>query len=373
MTDAYAPTTDPVQEALTRLVAMACEDAIFGLSAATGSPGDDLEELVKRRKDAHRLALNGQRTPRMLESFDAWVVEMARATAPICPPAWLPMSEVLGEKVTLEVGARGLRSLFSSKPSDKDVQRVKRLGTLAVRALRTVLAADGPIDAEEARTTAALVASLGLPEADAAPLYTEAPIPVAQLDVYGEIEAGVARAVLRGAWLAAAWDGFDPREEQVVRALATKLSVAVADVEIMRNEAIARVDSRRAAGLATVEAIRWVLADRMPGYAVQLAGYAGALVIPRRYREEPLQQIGTAPVVLQQRHKGLTSAEKSSVLGIAWAAALMEDPSVSRQAIVRSRLDRFAQDLSADPQEARRAVDHMLAMCLAEPSAAAVK
>ena len=42
------------------------------------------------------------------------------------------MSEVLAEKVTLEVGARGLRSLFSSKPSDKDVQRVKRLGSLAL-------------------------------------------------------------------------------------------------------------------------------------------------------------------------------------------------------------------------------------------------
>jgi len=374
MTDAYAPTIDPVQQALSRLVAMACEEAIFGMSAALGNADDALEDLVKRRKDAHQLVLGGQRTPRMLDAFDAWVVEMARAIAPICPPSWLPMSEVLAEKVTLEVGARGIRSLFSSKPSDKDVQRVRRLGSLAVRVLRAVLASDGPVDGEEARSIAALVASLGLSEADAAPLYTEAPVPVEQLDVYGEIENAVSRAMLRGAWLAAAWDGIDPREEQVVRTLATKLGVAVVDVEYMRNEAIARVDARRTAGLATLDAIRYVLVDRIPGYAVQLAGHAGALMVPRRYREEALRQVAAGgPVVLQQRYKGISGAEKTSVLGIAWAAALMEDPSISRQAMVRARLDRFALDLAADPQDARRAVDHMLAMCLAEPSGAAVK
>ena len=59
------------------------------------------------------------------------------------------MMDVVREKVTLEIGARGLRSLFSSKPSDKDVARVKRYGSLAVRVLRAVLAADGPLDAEE--------------------------------------------------------------------------------------------------------------------------------------------------------------------------------------------------------------------------------
>src|SRR5580693_6204905 len=146
MTDAYAPVGDPAQDALAKLVSITCEEAIFGLSAALGNAHDALEDLVKRRKDAHQLALNGQRTLRMLDAFDAWVVEMARAMAPICPPSWLPMAEVLAEKVTLEVGARGLRSLFSSKPSDKDVVRVKRYGSLAVRTLRAVLAADGSLD-----------------------------------------------------------------------------------------------------------------------------------------------------------------------------------------------------------------------------------
>jgi hypothetical protein len=371
--DAYAPTVDPVQSALSRLVAMTCEEAIFGLSAALGNAHDALEDLVKRRKDAHQLALSGQRTPRMIDAFDAWVVEMSRAIAPICPPSWMPMSEVLAEKVTLEVGARGLRSLFSSKPSDKDVQRVKRLGSLAVRVLRAVFASDGPIDGEEARTLASLIASLGLPDADAQPLYTEAPLPIDRLDVYGEIESSVSRAILRGAWLAAAWDAIDPREEQTVRALATKLNIPIVDVEYMRNEAIARVDARRMAGLATVDAVRYVLSDRVPGYGVQLAAFAGTLMLPRRFREEALAQVGHgAPVVLAQRYKGISGAEKTSVIGIAWAAALLEDPSISRQAVVRARLDRVAQDLGADPQDARRAVDDMILMALAEPSAALI-
>jgi tellurite resistance protein len=382
MTDAYAPAIDPVADALSRLVSITCEDAIFGLSAALGNAHDALEELVKRRKDAHQLALNGQRTPRMVDAVDAWVVDMARAMAPICPPSWMPMAEVLAEKVTLEVGARGLRSLFSSKPSDKDVLRVKRLGSLTVRVLRAVFAADGPIDGEEARTLASFIASLGLPEADATPLYTEAPMPIERLEVYGDIDAAVARAMLRGAWLAAALDVIDPREEQVVRALATKLNVPVADVEYMRNEAIARVDARRMAGLATVDAVRYVLSDRVPGLGVDLAAHAGTLMLPRRFREEALAQVKHgAPVVLAQRYKGISGAEKTSVLGIAWAAALHEDPSISRQAIIKARLDRVAQDLRGeglgavgiDPQDARRAVDDMLAMSLAEAAAIAAK
>lgn len=371
MTDAYAPTIDPAADALAKLVSITCEEAIFGLSAALGNAHDALEDLVKRRKESHQLALSGQRTPRMIDAFDAWVVEMARAMAPICPPSWMPMAEVLAEKVTLEVGARGLRSLFSSKPSEKDIQRVKRLGSLAVRVLRAVFAADGPIDGEESRTLASLITSLGLADADAQPLYTEPPVVIERIDVYGEIDSAVSRAMLRGAWLAAAWDSIDPREEQVVRALAMKLNIPVVDVEYMRNEAIARIDARRMAGLATVDAVRFVLADRIPGFAVQLASYAGTLMLPRRFRDEALAQLTNgAPLVLAQRYKGISGAEKTSVLGIAWAASLLEDPSISRQAIVRARLDRVAQDLGADPQDARRAVDDMVAMSLAEPTAA---
>jgi hypothetical protein len=125
------------------------------------------------------------------------------------------------------------------------------------------------------------------------------------------------------------------------------------------------------AGLASVDAVRFVLADRVPGFGVQLASFAGTLMLPRRYREEALGQIGHgSPVILAQRYKGISGAEKASVIGIAWAAALLEDPSISRQAIVRARLDRVAQDLGADPQDSRRAVDDMILISLAETASA---
>src|SRR5205085_1448115 len=190
-----------------------------------------------RRGHAYTAILQGQRLNTLAGEPDQYMIEMTRAMAPIFPPAWMPMAEVVREKVTLEVGARGLRSLFSSKPSDKDVQRVKRLGTLAVRVLRAVFSADGPIDGEEHRTVTSLVACLGLPDPDSAPLYNEQPIPVEQLDVYGDIEPAVAKSLLRGAWLASAVDSIDPREDHVVRVIANKLAFPAMDLEVLRNEA----------------------------------------------------------------------------------------------------------------------------------------
>ena len=50
------------------------------------------------------------------------------------------MQELVGT-VSLAAGARGVRALFTSKPSEKEVQRTKRVGSLAVRALTAVLCA----------------------------------------------------------------------------------------------------------------------------------------------------------------------------------------------------------------------------------------
>jgi hypothetical protein len=354
--DAYAPPIDPKTLALGRLVMTLAEDAIFGLG--TGGGADVLEPLGKRRGEAYAAILAGHRLNTMVGEFDHWSVELTRAMAPIHAPAWMPMSEVIREKVTLEVGARGLRSLFSSKPSDKDVQRVKRLGTLAVRVLRAVFSANGPLDPEEARTVAALVASLGLPDELAQPLYAEMPVPVDQLDVYGDIEPGVAKALLRGAWLASAWDQIDPREEHVIRVLANKLAFPAMDLEVMRNEVVQRVDQRRNLGLAVVDAVRFVLSDRMPGHGVTLAAKAGTLVLPRRYREEALAQIGHGTkVTLAKRYTSLPSDDRLMVLGIAWASALYEDPSIARRALLRARHDRVAADLGEDGNKARHGVE----------------
>lgn len=361
--DAYAPMIDPKTAALGQLITTLAEDGIFGLAAGAGP--DILEGLGKRRFEAYQAVLAGHRLNTMSGELDHWLVELTRAAAPIAPPLWLPMSGILEQRITLEAGARGLRSLFSSKPSEKDIVRVKRLGTLATRVLRAVLAADGPLDPEEHRTIAALVAALGLPDEHAQPLYAEGPIAVEQLDVYGEMEAGFVKALLRGAWLAAAWDSVDPREEHVIRVVSNKLGFPVMDLEQVRNEVVKWIDVRRSAGEAAVDAIRFVLYDRMPGTGVTLAAKTGHLMVPRRYRDEVLAHVGHgARVALAKRYGSLPSDDRQMVLGIAWSAALYEDPSLARKALLRARHDRVAADLGEDGAKARHSVEEWMSELL---------
>jgi hypothetical protein len=354
--DAYAPMVDPKTAALGRLIGALAEDAIFGLAAGGGS--GVLEGLGRRRGEAYQAILSGHRLNTMSGELDHWLVEMTRAVAPVFPPVWMPMGDVLREKVTLEVGARGLRSFFSSKPSEKDVLRVKRLGTLATRVLRAVYAADGPLDQEEQRTIAGLIASLGLPDEHAQPLHAEAPVAIEQLDVYGDVEPAFAKALLRGAWLASAWDSIDPREEHVIRVIANKLNFPAMELEVLRNDVVQKIDLRRTASQATVDAIRYVLSDRMPGHGVTLAAKTGLMMVPKRYRDEVMAQIGHgSKVTLARRYTQLTQEDRQMVLGASWAAALYEDPSIGRRALMRARHDRFAQDLGEDGLKPRQAVD----------------
>jgi tellurite resistance protein len=351
------PPATATSAALARLAGALAEDALFALASGVHD-ADALEGLLQRRAVAHGAALQGDaRLPRMLGQFDAWVIDMTRALAPIAPPSWIPMMEVVREKVTLEIGARGLRSLFSTKPSDRDIARVKRYGGLAVRVLRAVLAADGPLDAEERTTLAAVVASLGLPDDDAGALLAEPPVPPEILDIYGELDLAVVRAIVRGASWAAAADGIDPREDHAIRVFAQKAGVGDDEVETARREAQERVESRSKVGAAALDAVRFVLSDRAPGEGVRLAALVGALMIPRRWRSEALTPIGQgAPVTLARRHSGLASSDRLAILGVAWAGALLEDPSVSRRALLQARWEKFAADLGEDDPRARELV-----------------
>ena len=281
--------SDLATPALARLAGVLAEDALFVLATGARDVPDALAALLERRGAAYTAAVQGKPHVRMTTHVDPWLVEMARAMAPVSPPASLPMMEVVREKVTLEIGARGLRSLFSSKPSDKDVARVKRYGALAgsgVQARAVLAAADGPLDEEAQTTVAAVIGALGLPDADANALHAEAPPAPEALEVYGEIEPAVMHAIVRGAWLAAAGDGIDPREEQVVALVARKLGVTDEDSEGARRDAIARLEARRLVGAACVDAVRYLLSDRVPGAGVQLAALTGTLTLPRRFREE---------------------------------------------------------------------------------------
>jgi tellurite resistance protein len=352
--------------ALGRLAGILGEDAIFVLGSGVRDAKEALDVVLQRRGSAYAAALQGQPHARMTAGFDAWYVEMVRALAPVSPPASVPMMGVVRERVTLELGARGLRSLFSSKPSDRDVARVKRYGSLAVRTLRAVLAADGPLDAEEYRTVTAVVAALGLPDADAGALRSEAPIAPEALDVNGELEHPVARAIVRGAWLAAASDEIDPREEAAIRVVGGKMGVVPEDIEDARRAAVNFIDWRRKAGAAAVDGVRYVLSDRVPGLGVQLAALAGTVMLPRRWRDESLAPVAHgAPVTLARRHVGLEADDRRAVLGVTWAAALAEDPSVGRRAVLCARWERLAEDLGEDDPQPREIVERWLTEALA--------
>jgi len=358
---------DGISGRLSQLVATLAEDTMFVLAGDEGAvSAPPFEGLAKRRDEAYRAALHGQPHATMLSAFDPWVIDLSRAMAPIAPPDWLPMGDVIRARVTLEAGPRGLRSLFSDKPSDKEAQRVHRLGMLSVRLLRQVLSAARPLDGHDARMVGAFVASLGLPQHEALSLLNEPLIPGVQLDVFGDLEPKVAKAILSGAWLAAAWDGLHPREEEVIRAFAAKAGVALDEVEEARAAALSRVEVKRLVGLATIDYVRAVLSDRVPGIGQALPAFLGTLLLPRRYRDEGLAPIGhLAPVMLARRYLKLTHDERTRVLGLTWAAALHEDPSLGRQALLRARFEHVAEDLESDGREARMLVSGWISDVLA--------
>jgi hypothetical protein len=356
-------------QALSRLVSHALGDAMFGF--ASGASLDHMTELAKRRGESYVAALTAKPIATITTAFDAWLVELTRAITAQHAPDFLPMSDILREGITLDASPKGLRGLFSSKPNEKDVLRVKRYGSLATRILRAVLAADGTLDQEERRTIAAFIAALALPETDASPLYAEEAIDVSKIEIFGEMEPAIAKALMRGAWLAAAWDQIDPREEDIIRTVGQRLSVAGPEIEAFRNEAVERVESRRASGLAAIDAVRFILADRIPGYGTDVAVQIAHLLLPRRYRDEAISNAahwGTTPATAAQlggRHKSLKADEKELVLQLAWCAALFEDPQLSRKALLRGRHDRIAQDLGIDGAKVRPGIEEWLSAVLA--------
>jgi len=70
-------------------------------------------------------------------------------------------------------------------------------------------------------------------------------------------------------------------------------------------------------------------------------------------------------VTLAGRHVDLATNERFSVLGIAWAAALINDPTVARRAVLQSRWERFARDLGEDDLFPQSLVEQWIVMALA--------
>src|SRR6185436_18882474 len=92
------------------------EDALFGIAAAGESDEDLLTGLGKRRAEVYEAVARGKGRVAPA-SFRAWMTPLVAAVAPLGAPVWMPMAELVSSGITVEGGARGVRSLFTSKPS----------------------------------------------------------------------------------------------------------------------------------------------------------------------------------------------------------------------------------------------------------------
>src|SRR5687767_2751370 len=183
------------------------EDMFFGVAAAGRDDEDTLTALARRRSEVYENILRGQSVV-ALTDYRTWMTGLAAAAAPVRPPVWMPMSDLVSGGMTLEGGVRGVRALFTTKPSEKKVEQVRQVGSFAVRILGSILSADGELDADEFDLIAALVASLGLPPEDGRLLLGQPPVAATELEPPLDLEPKVARTLVDGAWLAAANDGI---------------------------------------------------------------------------------------------------------------------------------------------------------------------
>ncbi len=336
-----------------------CEDAFFAIAGAARLDRELLHAMAKRRGAALASAFQGAPPPG-IESWEAWVLPLCTALAPLAPPRWLPMADVVDE-LSLEKGARGMRSLFTTKPSDKEIARVRAQGAMAVRALGAVLAATGTFHAEARLARATLIASLGLPEADQRSLHEEAPVPAEALDIVANVDSKVARAVVRGAFHTALGDGMDPREEQAILAIGRKLGLTTDEVNAARADARKLVDASKDYGEACVDAIRYVLVDIGPE-ADRLAIAAAKLTLPVVHRKDAVTAVNQAgPVTFGRKHQ-VDRRQRLAALGLAWVTAMRTDPTMTRRAELAARMNRVATDLGdlADAPVARNEIDRWL-------------
>jgi len=334
-----------------------CEDAFFAIAGSGRFEIDHLRALAGRRASALRSAALGS-PPDGLDAWEGWLLSLCAAIAPIAPPRWMPMADAIEAGLSLEHGARGMRSLFTSKPSEKEVARVRLLGALAIRALGAALSATGTFHPEARLIRSTFIASLGLPAEDQRLYNSETPVPAESLDIPAGTEGKIAKAIVRGAFFAAMGDGMDPREEQAVSAIARKLGLTTEEVNAVRAEARAMIDASKDFGEACVDAIRYLL-EGDTAESERLAAAAARLTLPSIQRRDAITSINVgAPVTLGRKH-ALDRRRREAVLALAWVAAMRSDPTYARRCQIAARHNGVAADLGdeADGGAIRAAID----------------
>lgn len=328
---------------LTNALTVLCEDAFFAITASRRVDIDQLRALARRRA-AVVAGLGPDMHGGLMSAWEPWVTSLCAAIAPIAPPRWMPMAEAVEAGLSLEHGARGVRSLFTSKPSEKEILKIRTVGSLAVRVLAAVMAAPGTFSGESALLRASAVASLGLPEEDQRLLTTEKPILADALEVYGDVEPKIAKAIIKGAFAAAMSDGLDPREEEAILQLSTKLGVPIEAVNEARVSAKQALEQSKTLGDATVDAVRYVLAD--DSALAEKFGIASArLLLATIHRKDAIVAINVGGQVTLGKKYNVERREREVALALTWTAVISSDPTYARRVELMQRHDRIATDL----------------------------
>jgi hypothetical protein len=358
------------QERLRAVLRAACGDALF---AIVGSGPRTLDEFAQRRAAAHDAIARGDGAlpptmvdPKDVAGFDQWLVVMARAAAPIGVPWFVPMRDAIDDGLSLEAEPRGLRSVLAIG-AQAHAERTRRDGTLAVRILKAVSAADGEFGADEQRAIDALLAALALSDDDQRMLRSEGAVPTASLEFPDDLEPKLARSMVAGAWEAAASDGLEESERLAVLEVARRTKVPAEVAEAARLAAETAFAMQLRIGLAVIDALRYVLLPCPPEEIAPLVEACVRLGIPPLKRAEISRSITTRePTPLGREHE-LDRATRSLVLSATWAAAMSFDPSTTMRARLVERHDRVATDLRGERigADARESVDEYLAKILA--------
>jgi hypothetical protein len=319
------------------------DDALFLLASTHKMDRELLVEMATRRGTHYATLVQGG-TPDCMD-WPTWLVNMCVALAPVAPPVWLPMHELI-DSLTLETGARGVRSLFTSKPSDKQVERTRAIGSFAVRSLTSVLGAGEAMKDDDSLLRRCVVAALGLPDGDAAVLCQESPEAPEAIEVPADFDPKLAKHVARGIWRAAFRDGLDPREDERSVALCQKMGLTPEDTEAARRHGQGEVDARKILGVAAVDAVRYVLADdeAMGGRLAQVVAH---LALPPVHRTEQLSAIEHGGAIVLARRHALEKKQRELCLALVWFAALGTNPDQTRQAELSVRHDRVASDIGS--------------------------
>lgn len=369
-------TTTPhsaLADSLAHVLETLCDDLMFVFLADESLNEGVFRELCKRRASLLEEILRGAKVASPLGAdLSAWLLPLTRDIAPSCPPAWLPMHELVSSGLTLSGGARGMRSLFSSKPSDKDEQRVRRLGSLAVKVLMVALSADAPITDDERRLQLALVASLGLPAEEEAPLLGIGHVDASQIEVLGEIEAKSAKQLAQGAWQAALQDGLDAQEEGALAVIAPKLGLKLEELASIGAQVKQETEDRRAFGRAAVDALFWVLGDE-PALARGLSVAVTSISTPQPDRGAVLASLAKGAPPTEVQRASLGRSARAAALAITWAAVLRTNPTFSRKAELAARHDRVAEVFGGDGPKTRETVEELLQEQLSRLAALATR